>query len=89
MGKGAVIGAAAGALGGGANAYDRSAGQIRQDLSDKNMKNKPIQPGQLAYGTLFFPGTPGEEAGSARELRLSLTFGYNDQRVVVINLATR
>ncbi len=87
MGKGAVIGAAAGAIGGGANAYAKSTRQIKQDLTDKNMKNKPIQPGQIAYGTLFFPGTPGEEASSARELRLSLTFGYNDRRVVVINLA--
>lgn len=88
MGKGAVIGAAAGAIGGGATAYAKSTSQIKKDLTDKNMKNKPIQPGQIAYGTLFFPGTPGEEASSARELRLSLTFGYNDQRVVVINLAT-
>jgi len=88
MGKGAVIGAAAGALGGGSSAFAKSTRQIRQDLTDKNMKNKPIQPGQIAYGTLFFPGTPGEEASSAKELRLSLTFGYNDQRVVVINLAT-
>jgi len=88
MGKGAVIGAAAGAIGGGSSAFARSTHQIKQDLTDKNMKNKPIQPGQIAYGTLFFPGTPGDEASSARELRLSLTFGYNDQRVVVINLAT-
>jgi hypothetical protein len=88
MGKGAVIGAAAGAIGGGSSAYAKSTRQIKQDLTDKNMKNKPIQPGQIAYGTLFFPGTPGDEAGSAKELRLSLTFGYNDPRVVVINLAT-
>lgn len=88
MGKGAVIGAAAGAIGGGASAYAKSTQQIKQDLVDKNMKNQPIQPGQIAYGTLFFPGTPGEEASSARELRLSLTFGYGEQRVVVINLAT-
>lgn len=86
MGKGAVIGAAAGAIGGGASAYGKSTRQIRQDLSDKTMKNKPIQPGQIAYGTLFFPGTPGDEASSARELRMSLTFGYSDQRVVVIRL---
>lgn len=88
MGQGAAIGAAAGAIGGGASAYAKSTRQIKQDLSDKNMKNKPIQPGQIAYGTLFFPGTPGEEASSAKELRLALTFGYNDPRVVVINLST-
>jgi len=88
MGKGAAIGAAAGAIGGGAGAFAKSTRQIKQDLTEKNMKNKPIQPGQIAYGTLFFPGTPGEEANSARELRLSLTFGYNDQRAVVINLTS-
>jgi len=86
MGKGAVLGAAAGAIGGGASAHAKSTRQIKQDLTDKTMKNSPIQTGQIAYGTLFFPGTPGEEASSAKELRLSLTFGYNDQRVVVINL---
>jgi hypothetical protein len=88
MGKGAVIGAAAGAIGGGADAYAKSGRRIKEDLADKTMMNKPIQPGQIAYGTLFFPGTPGDEAESARELRLSLNFGYNDQRVVIIDLAT-
>jgi hypothetical protein len=29
---------------------------------------------------------PFHEAESARELRLSLTLGYNDQRVVIIDL---
>lgn len=88
MGQGAVIGAAAGAIGGGADAYARSGRRITDDLAGKTMKNKPVLPGQIAYGTLFFPGTPGDEAESARELRLSLTFGYNDQRVVVINLTS-
>jgi hypothetical protein len=88
MGQGAAIGAAAGAIGGGADAYAKSGRRIKEDLAGKTMKNKPILSGQIAYGTLFFPGTPGDEAESARELRLSLTFGYSDQRVVVINLAT-
>lgn len=87
-GQGAVIGAAAGAIGGGADAFAKSGRQIKEDLAGKTMKNKPILPGQIAYGTLFFPGTPGDEAESARELRLALTFGYSDQRVVIINLAT-
>jgi hypothetical protein len=86
MGQGAAIGAAAGAIGGGADAYVKSGRKIKEDLAGKTMKNVPIQPGQIAFGTLFFPGTPGSEAESARELRLSLTFGYNNQQVVVINL---
>ncbi len=87
MGQGAAIGAAAGAIGGGVDAYAKSGRRIKDDLAGKTMKNRPILPGQIAYGTLFFPGTSDDEAESARELRLALTFGYNDQRVVVINLA--
>jgi len=86
MGKGAAIGAAAGAIGGGAKAYAESGRKIKDDLAEKTMRNWPIQPGQIAYGTLFFPGTRGDEAESARELRLSLTFGENEQRVVIIDL---
>jgi hypothetical protein len=89
MGKGAVIGAAAGAIGGGANAYVESGRRISEDLAGKTLTNRAIQPGQIAYGTIFFPGTTGSEAENAHELRLSLTFGYNEQRALVINLDDR
>lgn len=74
-GKGAVIGGASGALFGGARGYSEVGGRIRRDLAAKSLKSGPILPNQLAYGVLFFPGKPGEEADSAEELRLSLTIG--------------
>lgn len=85
-GKGAVIGAAAGTIGGGADAYARTGRRIRDDLARKTLKNEDILPGQIAYGVLFFPGAPGEEASSARELRLALDLGYSNSRIVTIPL---
>ncbi len=86
MGKGAAIGAAAGAISGGADAYARTGRRIRDDLARKTLKNDDIMPGQIAYGVLFFPGFPKDEAASAKELRLSLDFGYSSSRVVTISL---
>lgn len=74
-GKGAVIGGASGVLIGGAHGYTEVGSRIRRDLAEKSLKSGPILPNQLAYGVLFFPGKPGEEADSAEELRLSLTIG--------------
>jgi hypothetical protein len=69
-GKGAAAGAAAGATIGGVVGY--SSGDARRkvtnDLHAKSLQNKSIEPQQLAYGFLFFPG----EAGSAVKLRLRL-----------------
>ena len=86
MGKGAVIGAAAGTIGGGADAYAKSGRRIRQDLAEKTMQNQPILPGQIAYGALFFPGTPKDEAQSAKELRLALKFAGTTPQIVIIDL---
>ena len=85
-GKGAVIGATAGTIGGGADAYAKTGRRIRNDLAQKTLKNEDILPGQIAYGVLFFPGTPGEEASSAKELRLALDLGYSVSKVVTIPL---
>ncbi len=85
VGKGATIGAASGAIIGGTKAYMEGGEKIRDDLYDMNMKNKPILPNEIAYGYLFFPATPGEEAAGAEELRLSLTLG-DIREVVRINL---
>ncbi len=85
-GKGAVLGAAAGTIGGGADAYAKTGRRIRNDLARKTLKNEDILPGQIAYGVLFFPGAPDEEAGSARELRLALDLGYSVSRIVTIKL---
>lgn len=86
MGKGAAIGAAAGAISGGADAYAKTGHRIRDDLAGKGLKNEYIMPGQIAYGTIFFPGFPKDEANSAKELRLSLDFGYASSRIVTISL---
>jgi hypothetical protein len=87
MGKGAVLGAGSGAIIGGADAAAKSGGKVREDLAEKSLQNKSIQPGQIAYGTLFFPGVRNSEAQSARQLRLSLSFGQLTDEVVIINLA--
>lgn len=86
MGQGAILGAASGAILGGAEATATSGRTIREDLAEKSLRNKPIQPGQIAYGTLFFPGTYDSEAQSARQLRLSLSFGQHTEEVVTIYL---
>lgn len=69
-GKGAAVGAAAGAVLGGAKGY--GSGEARHtvihDLNKKTLENRAIEPMNLTYGFLFFPG----EAGSARQLRLQL-----------------
>ena len=84
MATGAVLGAAGGAIAGGAKAAASSSRSIREDLADKSMKNSLIRPGQIAYGTLFFPGTLGSEAETARQLRLSLSFDNGTGQVVTI-----
>lgn len=69
-GKGAAVGAASGATLGGLKGYtsDEARRSITDDLRQKSLQNKPIDPGNIAYGFLFFPG----EATSAKELRLQV-----------------
>lgn len=70
-GEGAAAGAAAGAvLGGvgGAATADEAARRVMDDFQGKSLENKPVAPGNLAYGFIFFPG----EAKSAAVLRLQL-----------------
>lgn len=70
VGKGAAVGAAAGATLGGAGGYasDDVRRSITNDLRDKSLQNRAVEPQDLAHGFLFFPG----EAGSARQLRLQI-----------------
>ncbi|MEN8142599.1 MAG: hypothetical protein ABFQ82_03255 [Thermodesulfobacteriota bacterium] len=84
MGKGAVLGAAGGAIIGGAEASQKQSRTIRQDLAEKTVKNDPILPGQLGYGTMFFPGNRGSEAETAQRLRLTLSFDGGAEEVVNI-----
>jgi hypothetical protein len=69
-GKGATIGAASGAVIGGAKGYDAREAQnkIIDDLKQKSLQSKPIEPNNLAYGIIFFPG----EAKSAKQLRMQV-----------------
>ena len=65
------MGAATGATLGGTKAFsdsDDARREIISDLREKSLENKPVEPKDLAFGFLFFPG----EAGSAKMLRLQI-----------------
>lgn len=83
-GKGAAVGAATGATLGGSKAFiesDDARREIISDLREKSLENKPVEPKDLAFGFLFFPG----EAGSAKMLRLQIR--ENDTgKVHVLNM---
>jgi hypothetical protein len=70
IGKGAVVGAVGGGLIGGANAY--SAGDARhaivEDLQQKSLQARSVEPGTLAYGFMFFPA----EAKTAKAVRVQI-----------------
>jgi len=67
-GTGAAVGAAIGGVAGGTKgAMDTDTQtRIREDLSKRSLENRPVKPGEIAYGFVFFPG----EATKAKELRL-------------------
>jgi hypothetical protein len=70
VGKGAAVGAAAGAVLGGSGGYfsDDARRSITSDLHEKSLKNKAVEPKDIANGFLFFPA----EAASAKQLRLQI-----------------
>jgi hypothetical protein len=70
-GKGAAAGAAGGGvLGGGkgASEAEQARQRVMDDFNEKSLQNRPVKPGDLAYGFIFFPA----EARTARTLRLQL-----------------
>jgi len=79
--KGAVLGAAAGAVGGGASRYDKLGSQVSNDLARHSLQNRRVGRGELAYGYLFFPGH--DEARSAKTLRLGVKIGATSH---IVNL---
>lgn len=81
-GKGAVVGAGAGALLGGSSGYSSIGEKIKEDIANKSLSNRAIQPGELVYGVLFFPGK-SSEAKSGKAIRLSIMIG-NQRKTVVI-----
>jgi|SRR5680860_399002 len=80
---GAAAGVALGGVGGGAYANREVGRKISDDLARQSLRNRRVQPGELAYGYLFFPGK--NEANSATQLRLGLRIG-NEQRIVNLPL---
>lgn len=72
-GKGAAVGAAAGLTIGGAKGLSdgESQDKIRQDLQNRNLKNKPIKAGEVGHGFIFFPG----ESKKPKEFRLQVKEG--------------
>ena len=68
--SGAALGAAAGATMGGAKGLLESdvKEKIREDLQKRSLENKTINPGDLAYSFVFFPGESVKPVG----LRLKL-----------------
>ncbi len=87
MGKGAAMGAAGGVLMGGTAAYSDTHDKVKKGMADKGLPNGAIMPGEIAYGFLFFPGTPGDEAKDAAELRLSLHLGeYAQPEIIKLDL---
>lgn len=85
-GKGAAAGAAAGAVMGGAKAYenaDDANKAITNDLRQKSLQTKAIEPHSLAHGIIFFPG----EALSAKELRMKIVdFNSGSSTVIYFGL---
>ncbi|MCJ7833494.1 MAG: glycine zipper family protein, partial [Deltaproteobacteria bacterium] len=59
-----------GATAGGAAAVgsNRASQDISDDLRNKSLESRPIQPLEIVHGFIFFPG----EASSAKELRLQI-----------------
>lgn len=72
-GMGAAMGGAIGATAGGVKGATDTEPQarIREDLEKRSLQNKPVKPGDIAYGFVFFPGESGE-ATKAKELRLQV-----------------
>lgn len=69
-GKGAAMGAAVGMTVGGAKGLtdEESKDRIREDLQNRNLKNKPILSGEIGHGFIFFPG----ESKKPKELRIQI-----------------
>ncbi|MEW6602341.1 MAG: hypothetical protein AB1499_15320 [Nitrospirota bacterium] len=70
IGKGAAAGTAiGGVIGGTKGAVSKEASRaVMEDLRQKSLQTKAIEPRTLAYGFIFFPG----EAKSAKQIRLKI-----------------
>jgi uncharacterized protein YcfJ len=72
VGKGAVIGGVGGGVLGGSSTYAEGADEARHaivnDLQQKALKLQSLEPKNLSYGFIFFPG----EAKSVKQLRMQI-----------------
>lgn len=66
--RGAATGGAAGAIWGAGSGDDQTTRRITDDLTQRNLRQQPVRPGELARGFIFFPA----EAGRPARLRLQL-----------------
>ncbi|MGZ3608172.1 MAG: hypothetical protein ACXU9J_09650 [Syntrophales bacterium] len=68
--KGAAVGAATGITGGGFKGMTDTdvQAQIRSDLEKRSLERRPVMPGDIAQGFIFFPG----ESKKAVEMRLQI-----------------
>ncbi len=85
-GKGAAVGAAAGLTLGGAKGLAESdvRSQIQDDLKNRSLTTRPINPHELAHGFIFYPG----EAKRPRELRIGIrTIDTNQVFSVILKLS--
>lgn len=85
LGKGAAAGTAiGGVIGGAKGATSNDASRaVMEDLRQKSLQAKAIEPQSLAYGFIFFPG----EAKSAKQLRLKLVEKDTGAfHVIILNL---
>ncbi len=80
--RGAAIGGAVGGLAGVARCSETDAPRaVSENLARRNLKNRPIRPGELAYGIILFP----REAGVPQALRLQLK-DADTQQTFTLNL---
>ena len=78
-----------GALGGGAKRYSEIDREVSQDMLERSLTQRPIAPGALAHGFLFFPGKD-TEAASVQSLRLTLKFEDETRAISVpVSAATQ
>ncbi len=84
-GKGAAVGGAGGAVIGGSKGLEdpEVRRSIREDLRNRTLENRPIPPGKLSHGVLYFPA----EAETPKQLRLRLrNTRTGEERTVILIL---
>ncbi|MBF0427240.1 MAG: glycine zipper family protein [Magnetococcales bacterium] len=81
-GKGAAAGVALGGLAGGieGGVSRENSDRIQDDVAQKSLQYRTIQPGAISFGLLFFPS----EAVQAHQLRLQIEEGKTKTRKILV-----